>query len=274
MAADAKGGCGMARTQENERLAAALDYLRHGWSVLPIEPRGKRPLVPWRPLQNDAASVDSVREWFQRWPDANVGIVTGGVSGLVILDVDTRHGGAASLAALEQEHGELPVTLEALTGGGGRHLYFRHPGPPVTNRTGLRPGVDLRGDGGCVVAPPSVHPSGRRYAWDKQCSLDEVPLAPLPHWLLGAGDSTRKGHPTAHWRSLVRDGVDEGQRNASLASLSGHLLGRDVDPEVVLELLLAWNRVRCRPPLDDAEVARVVNSIARLHQREQGSEQR
>ncbi len=263
----------MARTQDSERLAAALDYLRRGWSVLPIEPRGKRPLVPWRPFQSGAASTDTVRQWFERWPDANVGVVTGGISGLVVLDVDTGHGGADSLAALEQEHGALPVTLEAVTGGGGRHLYFRHPGRPVVNRVGLRAGLDLRGDGGCVVAPPSGHPSGRRYAWAARRSLDEVPLAPLPHWLQVAVDSTRKGHPVAHWRSLVRDGVDEGQRNASLASLSGHLLGRDVDPEVVLELLLAWNRVRCRPPLNDAEVARVVTSIARLHQRDEGTEQ-
>src|ERR1019366_7057017 len=97
--------------------------------------------------------------------------------------VDTGHGGANSLAALEREHGALPVTLEAVTGGGGRHLYFRHPGWPVMNRVGLRAGLDLRGDGGCVVAPPSLHPSGRPYVWVARRSLDEVPLAPLPHWL-------------------------------------------------------------------------------------------
>jgi hypothetical protein len=140
------------------------------------------------------------------------------------------------------------------------------------NRVGLRAGIDLRGDGGCVVAPPSVHSSGRRYAWITGRSPEEVPLAPLPHWLQDAAGATRKGHPLAHWRSLVREGVEEGQRNASLASLSGHLLKRDVDPEVVLELLLAWNRVRCRPPLDDGEVAAVVESIVRLHQREDGAD--
>jgi hypothetical protein len=83
-----------------------------------------------------------------------------------------------------------------------------------------------------------------------------------------SSDGAHKGHTLAHWRSLVRSGVQEGQRNASLASLSGHLLARDVDPDVTLELLLAWNRLRCRPPLDDAEVVRVVGSITRLHGRE------
>jgi hypothetical protein len=142
----------------------------------------------------------------------------------------------------------------------------------VLNRVGLRPGIDLRGDGGCVVAPPSVHPSGQHYAWVAQRSPDDVALAPLPQWLLGSPDLLHKGHTLAHWRSLVRAGVEEGQRNASLASLSGHLLARDVDPEVALELLLAWNRIRCRPPLDDAEVTAVVDSIARLHQREHGTD--
>lgn len=263
----------MAGTRENERLAAALDYLRRGWSVLPIEPHGKRPLIPWRPFQSGIASADAVRHWFERWPDANVGLVTGGLSGLVVLDVDISHGGADSLAALEREHGALPITLEAVTGGGGRHIYFRHPGAPVMNRVALRPGIDLRGDGGCVVAPPSVHSSGRRYTWAARRSLDEVGMAPLPHWLRETAGSTHKGHSLVHWRSLVREGVEEGQRNASLASLSGHLLQRDVDPEVVLELLLAWNRVRCRPPLDDAEVARVINSIVRLHQRDDGTDE-
>jgi hypothetical protein len=261
----------MVAEQETDRLTAALGYLRRGWSVIPIEARGKRPLVAWRPFQSRLATVAAVEDWFQRWPEANVGLVTGRVSGLVVLDVDARHGGTESLAALEQAHGVLPVTLEASTGGGGRHLYFRHPGPAVMNRVGLRPGIDLRGDGGCVVAPPSVHPSGRRYAWLAGRSPDEARLASLPHWLAVPPDAAHQGHAPAHWRSLVRAGVAEGQRNASLASLSGHLLAHAVDPEVALELLLAWNRVRCRPPLGDAEVARVVDSITRLHERAHGA---
>ena len=259
----------MTGAHENKRLGAALDYLRRGWSVLPMEPRGKRPLIHWRALQSSAATREAVKEWFHRWPEANVGIVTGAVSGLVVLDVDVHHRGMDSLAMLEKEHGLLPVTLEARTGGGGRHLYFRHPGRPIANRAGLRPGIDLRGDGGCVVAPPSVHSSGQLYAWVESCSPGEVAPAPLPGWILGMADAAHKGHPLAHWRELVRTGVHEGQRNATLASLSGHLLARDVDPEVVLELLLAWNRVRCRPPLDDAEVAQVVSNIADIHLRGQ-----
>ena len=101
---------------------AALGYLSRGWSVIPIESRAKRPLTAWLELESRCASAREVEGWFARWPQANVGVVTGRVSGLVVIDVDARHGGEASLSRLEAEHGALPDTVEALTGGGGRHL--------------------------------------------------------------------------------------------------------------------------------------------------------
>lgn len=249
--------------------AAALAYLARGWSVIPIEPRGKRPLVSWLEFQSRRPSRAEIAGWFRQRPDANVGVVTGALSGLVVLDVDERHGGTQGLAELEIAHGPLPFTIEAVTGGGGRHLYFLHPGGVVHNRVGLVPGIDIRGDGGCVVAPPSPHPSGMRYAWAPARSPDEARLAPLPHWLerLAQPGSGRAGHPIAHWRELVRRRIPEGERNNTIASLAGHLLWHGVDAEVALELLSAWNRVWCEPPLPPEEVARVVESIVRLHER-------
>lgn len=250
--------------------SAAHAYAARGWSVIPIEPRGKRPLVTWLEFQERRAERDEIDAWFRHWPDANVGIVTGHVSGIVVIDVDAKHGGFESLAAIERDLGRLPDTVIAVTGGGGRHLYFAHPREALRNRVGLRPGIDLRADGGCVVAPPSVHPSGRRYAWLTGHAPDQNPVATLPPWILDLlRHPTRRGHPLEHWRHLVREGVDEGERNTTLASLAGHLLYRGVDPEVSLELMLGWNRLRCRPPLADDEVARVVQSIARRHEREQ-----
>lgn len=248
---------------------AAVGYLSRGWSVIPIEPRGKRPVVPWLEYQRRLAAPDEVERWFARWPDANVGIVTGALSGLVVLDVDPRHGGDESLAEFEIEHAPVASTVAAVTGGGGRHLYFAHPGGAVPNRIGLAPGLDLRGDGGCVVAPPSLHASGRRYAWAPSRAPGEAPLAPLPRWLTAVGrdQAARRGHSLDHWRRLVRRGVDEGMRNATLASLAGHLLWHGVDPDVAVEMLHAWNRARCRPPLPDEEVLRCVESIVRTHAR-------
>jgi hypothetical protein len=254
----------------------ALDYLARGWSVIPIEPRGKRPLVAWLEYQERQPTAAEVAGWFGRWPEANVAIVTGVVSGLVVLDVDARHGGEQSLAGLETAHGPLPRTIAVATGGGGRHLYFSHPGGVVHNKVGLAPGIDVRGDGGCVIAPPSLHPSGRRYAWVRGCAPGEETLASLPLWLgqlLRPGQG-RPGHPLMHWRELVRRQIPEGERNNTIASLAGHLLWHGVDPEFTLELLEAWNREHCKPPLPVGEVARVVESITRLHERRSEEEGR
>lgn len=251
---------------------AALDYLGRGWSVIPIAAGRKHPLVRWEDHQHRRADADEVGRWYRRWPDAGIGIVTGMISGLVVLDIDPRHGGDDSLEDLERRFAPLPHTIEALTGGGGRHVYFAHPGGTIRNRVGLAPGIDLRGDGGMVVAPPSLHPSGRRYAWEISHHPDDTPLAPLPRWLLEVtpDEGGHRGHGADYWRRLVHQGVVEGERNSAVASFAGHLLWRGVDVEVATELLLCWNRVRCRPPLPDDEVVRTVESILRTQLRHRG----
>ncbi len=275
----------MERSKQSPVSQAAARYLARGWSVLPLRHGDKRPLIQWEMLQQHRAAPAELAQWFARWPGANIGIVTGEISNLIVLDVDPKHGGGDSLAALERRFGTLPDTVEARTGGGGRHLYFAHPGGfahvpekwipvfgtghapthGVPNRAGLVQGIDLRGDGGYVVAPPSLHPSGQAYAWAAGRSPDEIALAALPRWLLFAGRGPRVQRSLADWRLLVREGVAEGERNTAIASLTGHLLWHGVDAQVALELLLAWNQMRCRPPLADDEVARVVASIAKLH---------
>lgn len=248
---------------------AALDYGRLGWSVIPIEPRGKRPLIRWHVYQSRRADPTEVCDWFRRWPDANIAVVTGVISGLVVVDLDPRHGGTESLDIIQREHGPLIETAESRTGGGGRHLYFAHPGEIVPNRVGIAAGLDLRGDGGYVVAPPSTHACGEPYHWTR--SPESFPVAPLPQWLfhLVSDEKAHRGRSLANWRTLLREGVAEGARNNAIASLAGHLLWHGVDPEVATELLLAWNQARCRPPLDAEEAVRTVESIVRLHQRDE-----
>jgi hypothetical protein len=253
--------------------AAASAYLRRSWSVIPLRPRSKLPAIPWEQYQEKRADAEMLARWLRQWPQLNIGIVTGAVSRLVVIDIDRRHGGFESLAALERFHGALPATVEAETGGGGRHLYFVCPPAPPRNKAALAPGIDLRGEGGIVVAPPSLHPSGQRYCWRPGHDPGSLPLAMLPHWLaeLARDGAGRRGHPLAHWRALVKEGVEEGRRNTTIASFAGHLLWHGVDAEVVLELMLCWNRLRCRPPLGDDEVARVVASITHLHEDRAGS---
>ena len=236
------GGTGDRPNARNDVMATKIEtaqrYLARGWSILPLRARDKRPLLGWEPLQSSRPSADQVSDWFKHWPDANIGIVTGEISNLIVLDIDPAHGGDASLDRLERELGQFPVTIEAITGGEGRHLYFAHPGGLIRNRTGLAQGIDLRGDGGYIVAPPSIHPSGRPYVWAVGRSPEETTLAALPRWVLGQSGGTRMRRALSDWRRLVHNGVPEGQRNSSIASLAGHLLWHQVDPEVVLELLL------------------------------------
>lgn len=249
-------------------LKAALDYARLGWSVIPIEPKGHRPLIPWQVHQGRRADIPEIGEWFRRWPEANLGVVTGVVSGIVVLDLDPARGGDASLELLQQRHGALPETVAARTGGDGRQLYFAHPGEILRNRVGLIPGGDLRGDGGYVVVPPSLHAAGELYRWE--CSPEVCRLAPLPDWLEAL--SQAPGEPDesqAQWRRLLRDGVDQDARGDTIAALAAHLLAHGVDSQVTTELLLAWNSARCRPPLEPQAVVAAVESITRLHRRSQ-----
>jgi len=118
--------------------------------------------------QNKASKNEKeIRNWWSRWPSANVCIVTGKDSGVVVIDVDPRHGGEESLKELQSSGSNFDGSPSLRTGGGGSHFYFQHPGGRVPNRAGVLPGIDVRGDGGFVVAPPSMHASGEVYSWNR-----------------------------------------------------------------------------------------------------------
>lgn len=161
-------------------------------------------------------------DWWTRWPRANIGIVTGRVSNLVVIDVDPRHGGTDTLERLLAEHGDYPPTREARTGGGGWHLYFTAPTEPIASGNGaLGPGVDLKAEGGYVVAPPSIHISGGRYEWADPAS--EIVCAPLPDWVreVRARKASEANEPG--WIAEVLADLREGTRNESLTKIAGWL---------------------------------------------------
>jgi len=261
----------------SEFVVRALRYAARGWLVFPCGWQGegerrKHPLTKNGFL--DAARDPSLIEaWGRRWPKANIGLRTGAASGFDVLDIDPRHGGDASLAALEAQYGRLPTTIQALTGGGGNHILFRHRLGISNARGGLPIGIDLRGDGGYILAPPSIHPNGRTYAWDVDAHPEETALADWPEWLFAIILTTRRQRAPElpeNWRLLVADGVREGRRNEAIARLAGHLLRKYLDPYVTLDLCRAWNSFRCRPPLPDHEVTRTVESIAARELRRRG----
>jgi Bifunctional DNA primase/polymerase, N-terminal/Primase C terminal 1 (PriCT-1) len=196
-------------------------------------------------------------------PNCNIGIATGPISKILVIDIDDLDA-ETELKKLETENAALPATVESITAR-GRHLFFKWPECEVRNSVSkLAPGIDLRANGGYVVAPPSLHPSGKRYVW----SVDSAnAFADVPGWLLDkisapVAETTTAASVT--WGDVIRDGAGEGCRNDTLARVVGHLLRRRVDPEMARELAFAFNDVRCRPPLPLAEVLAVIDSIAAL----------
>lgn len=143
-----------------------------GFSTFPVKRGGKTPAVKWERFQTERPDLATLEQWARR--DTNIGIATGAVSGLLVLDLDSAE------AVAEAEALGLPDTLTVRTGK-GLHAYFQHPGGKVGNRAGIKPGWDIRGDGGYVVGPGSLHPSGKRYEWQHPPGL--FGLAPVPSWL-------------------------------------------------------------------------------------------
>ncbi len=172
---------GVRELDMTELVDEAVGYGARGWLVLPCKPGGKTPLTA-HGLKDATSDAEQIRQWWARWPDANIGIATGTGSGLVAVDVDGKDG-EETLELVEGVHGELPETVKAITGGDGWHYLYAHPGVEMRNTAGrLGTGIDTRGDGGYIIVPPSVHPSGRRYEW--VTGPDAVPLATLPGWMV------------------------------------------------------------------------------------------
>jgi hypothetical protein len=198
-----------------ELLAAAIAYIEERrWAVLPVAPKGKVPLTR-HGLLDATKEREQVERWWRRWPHANIGIATGPPSGLLVVDLDGAEG-LGSWARLEARHGVV-LTLEAATGGGGVHLVYGYPeNIDLGNSAGrLGDGIDTRGRGGYIIAPPSVHPSGRRYAWT---GSGEAPVAPAPAWLV---DLLRPPPPRP--TSVKRHGWQPGDDRHQLARFNGLL---------------------------------------------------
>ena len=256
---------------------AALDLVgKQGFSVIPLR-RDKKPLLVWQEFQTRLPSDEELEEWFlRRWPDANLGIVTGALSGLVVVDAD----GEAGLAWMKRH---LPVTGVYVRTGRGWHGYFRHPGGTVRNRGRIAPEVDIRADGGYVVAPPSLHACGTAYAWlftpglggwddlepyrlkEGGVSLAGIARSGAESRVSGGGLSSPVGPPfdlSGVDTLLNAEPVEQGQRNVTLARLAGRWFAQGMDAETCLLAALGWNSTLPQP-LDSKEVRRTVESIRR-----------
>lgn len=207
-------------------LEVARSLAAKGVSVIPLWPKAKNPSISsWTEFQSRRATDEELVAWFRGF-ERNLGIVTGAVSGLVVVDEDWDHGGQETALKLG-----VSSPIQVLTGrdGGGRHNYFRHPGGVVNNRTALGPGLDVRGDGGYVVAPPSLHESGRRYTWQGRGEMPMFqPLAP---------EKSGLSYNPPGWVALAMEEMGPGNRHATLCKIAGKLI-RDRHDDKTITIML------------------------------------
>ena len=281
-------------------MAHALAYAGRGWRVLPCHAvdaagncscgdnpgrvdardvctaQGKHPANE-RGATTATTDAEQIERWWLAAPLANIGIATGARLGMWVLDVDGDVG-AASLAALQEQHGPLPETMAARTGGGGTHYYWAIPAD-VTIRNSVRKladGIDVRGDGGYVLAPPSVHLSGREYTW-----LNRLPPVEAPAWLVELvtakpapppqnGQATHHPPPALPAGDVARRARDylatmppaisgQGGHDQTFDAARKLIHGFGLTPEQALPLLHEYNR-RCVPPWNDAELRHKLES--------------
>lgn len=246
---------------------------------------GKHPATP-NGLKDATRDANTIRDWFDTDEPRNLGIATGREAGLAVLDVDERSGGTESLRRLLASMETVPQNTITVETGNGQHFYFRYPeGAALKNSAGkLGPGLDVRGEGGYVVAPPSVHANGKTYEFDMSFEeLNEFP-APWLEALNGTGGSINGNGKTAQGAPVSRDGgiyipppdayvipdeLMEGGRNNGLASLAGKLRYIGLGQNAIEEALLQENERVCRPPLEGGEVLRIARSIARNYKPEE-----
>ena len=261
---------------------AALDLARRGFAVFPCKPKSKEPATAngFYDASSDPAIVEKL---FAGKSNYNFGIATGPASRVWLLDEDDQRAGEV-LTELEQRHGAIPRSLCATTGrdGGGKHRYFQYPaGVEIKSQNKIVvPGygklnLDVRGTGGYAIAPPSLHDSGRRYAWESD--PDETQIVEGPSWLVEivtgkytAGDSTSNGTTPALTFTVgagavldlaTAPGASKGSRHDEALKLIGSAVGRGLDPCEVARQALDWGR-RCSPPMADDEVLRIVGDLS------------
>ena len=266
-------------------LEAALAYARRGWPVFPLHHAdahrgcscidalkcrspGKHPRTR-KGLKDATTDAAQIRRWWQLYPLANVGLAMGRKSGLVALDVDPRSGGDASLCELLERYGELPNTLESITGGGGSHLFFAHPGVTFKNSSSvLGEGLDVKTDGGYVVAAPSLHASGKRYEWRTRRSPSS-----MPGWLLKLlttekppAPSKPSAPPRAPTSPKLGGIIPHHSRNAQLFRIACSLRGDGAGYDVIERAVFDAYEQRCvkePEPMSESELRKIARSATR-----------
>lgn len=228
----------------------ALEYMELGFSVIPVNLNSKLPLVKWKRLQGEAATEEELIEWWEKWPDANLGFITGAISNVVVIDADTPE-------RVEWLRATYPTSVFQTTGrdGGGLHGFYRPNGQLVKTIAGVLPGVDIKGDGGFAVLAPSVHKTGRQYTIEFTPGFDGWDdLADFPYNIFPSEKQMEIRPP------VTREVVSQGARNATLTRLAGRYCKMGLDHDEVLMLCNNVNK-DYSPPLPACDVEKICKSI-------------
>lgn len=242
-------------------LGEALKAISYGWAVLLVHginqagkctcgdvdcsSPGKHPVASACPhgVKDATKDPEIVRKWFADFPESNYGIATGAISGIVVVDADIRESGDVLWIELAKEYESLSPTPHAFSGGGGRHVFFRHPGRSIKSITNLWPGIDVRGESGYGVGPGSKHVSGGIYDWQGCCSPEDCMLSDMPGWLLEK--LAQREQPerdqevsTQGWLEQSLAGLTTGNRNDTFSRVAGKLLRAGLKAPEIKALLL------------------------------------
>jgi hypothetical protein len=245
---------------------AVIEYTRQGYAVIPLKPRAKdQPLIKWKPYQTRKPTGAEVTKWWTENPQANIALLTGKISGLVVFDSD-----GPQAEAVISDNGGVPEGPQSITAR-GRQYFSKYPGFEIHNNANAKLTLDVRGDGGYVVVPPSIHPSGHVYQWAPGLSLLEVDLPELRPWQLEylkkhcGGNGQGLTNPPG-WQAEALKGVDKGARNDTATKLAGRYVALGLSNNEIATILLTWNQNNS-PPLPADEIQTTIQSVRATHER-------
>lgn len=260
----------MNETHFEKMLSACNEYIQFGFKLIPVtyqredgscscnKPNcngvGKHPAIKgWQ--TNATNNIEEIKTWFLQDPFLNIGLLTG--ENLCVLDIDPRNDGDSSLKELLDAIQEIPETPVVETGGGGLHFYFKNPKEDFKkSKTGMLPGLDFKSIGGFIVAPPSLHKSGKQYQFANGKSLSEISISELPENLIKFLNGKSKS-VLVKSELHIAGNIMEGERNSQLFKIGCSLKSSGASEEAVLAALTKINLEQCKPQLSDSEIVQI-----------------
>ena len=243
-----------------EMQKAAMEYVQRGYAIFPIKYKGKTPLTK-NGVKNASNDPTQVQEWWDKWPDANIGLATGQINNIVVIDLDVDEdsgvNGFDSIRDWQRDNGELPKTWTSKTGRNGQHIIYR-TAEKFKNRVGILPCVDVRADGGYIVAPPSTHPNGNKYEW--LCSPDDCEISPINEIIRKFLD-TGNNQLVQSTALEIPDKVGKGKRNDTMFKIACSLQSKGLTDDAIFSACSAENSARFSPPLDEKELRTIIASV-------------